>query len=130
MQHECVSISNIDGEPQFLDNRSTWPMKWDDVRKVLLTAKADDVMDSKGNEKVQVLTEEDCETIQAAVTAAGLDLTSVTWPGIQKIVKAALEPNMQYAIYKFDSLNPTNALIMRKSGFVKKMRDMGVEGRL
>jgi len=121
---------NIDGTPEHLDGRSTWAMSWDDLQKIMLTAMVDDAMDSKGDQKVAVMALEDCQIVQAALKATGLNLDKVTWPGLQNVLKAALEPNMQYAVYKFDALNSNQALVMRKSGFVKKIRDMGGEKAL
>jgi len=122
---------DISGDGELIDGRMTWKKNWADVQKYLTSAMVDDEMDSKGEAKVQCVTLDETEIVKLVLFAnEDVDSTHVTWGQIQRVIKAALEPNVQYAIHKFDALNEASSLVMRKSGFVKKLRDMGPEKSL
>lgn len=114
----------VEGKPTDVDGRLTWPIAWGDLQPFFDGADVDDILDDKEETKVKVLRLEDHDTIRAMLSSYGWS-TAITWPQIQKVFRIALQENMQYPISKFQMLRANMSLMIKRSQFTKKVRDMG-----
>jgi len=102
----------ITKDPELVGGRLTWPLTLEEFKTFI--ASEDVHLDA-------ALAEALCKVLEHR------DTSQLTWPKIQRAFLHALQYNVQYGTYEFSALSAGFSLVQRKSGFAKKVHDMGRE---